>query len=275
MRRPLSNNVLDDIIDRTTGVAGNFLTADIDLEHRGGGRPRARLSTSSGMTRTRRSSRRAHRARGVGVSWQVGSVRGSMRRGQDAGVDVVIAQGSDAGGHVRGTSGLLTLLPGVLTKSTCPSWRLAASDIHGHSRPFWPPARPEPGWARRSSPLTSRALIRCTSRRSSTPDGATPPSLTCSRPLSAVCHLDATSCPGGLHRHGAVATRGGGRRITYGSRTLPLRRHHRCHPAPRRPATSKRWRCTPATRPPTSPPSAPQQTPVMALRRRRGHARSN
>ncbi len=46
------------------------------------------------------------------VGWQIGS-RDEARAAQDAGCDLVIAQGIEAGGHVRGTSGLLALIDEV------------------------------------------------------------------------------------------------------------------------------------------------------------------
>ncbi len=54
-------------------------------------------------------------ARGGGalVAWQVGSVD-EARSAADAGVDFLIAQGTEAGGHVRGNVPLLPLLSGVL-----------------------------------------------------------------------------------------------------------------------------------------------------------------
>jgi len=54
----------------------------------------------------------AHDA-GALVAWQVGSVR-EARAAADAGCDVVVAQGVEAGGHVRGEVGVLPLLELVL-----------------------------------------------------------------------------------------------------------------------------------------------------------------
>jgi len=48
-------------------------------------------------------------AHGASASWQVGSAA-EGRVAADAGCDLVIAQGVEAGGHVRGTTGLLPLL---------------------------------------------------------------------------------------------------------------------------------------------------------------------
>ncbi len=50
---------------------------------------------------------------GALAAWQVGSVD-EARQAVDAGCDFVIAQGVEAGGHVRGTTGLLPLLDAVL-----------------------------------------------------------------------------------------------------------------------------------------------------------------
>jgi nitronate monooxygenase len=50
---------------------------------------------------------------GALVSWQVGSVE-EGRAAEAAGCDLVVAQGMEAGGHVRGTSPLDELLPAML-----------------------------------------------------------------------------------------------------------------------------------------------------------------
>lgn len=54
----------------------------------------------------------AHDA-GALAAWQVGS-RDEAVAAADAGCDVIVAQGTEAGGHVRGTIGLLPLLDAVL-----------------------------------------------------------------------------------------------------------------------------------------------------------------
>jgi NAD(P)H-dependent flavin oxidoreductase YrpB (nitropropane dioxygenase family) len=54
---------------------------------------------------------RCHRA-GARVLWQCGSTA-EARAARDAGVDVVIAQGYEAGGHVRGTVTTVALVPGM------------------------------------------------------------------------------------------------------------------------------------------------------------------
>jgi len=48
-------------------------------------------------------------AGGARAGWQVGSVE-DARAAQDVGCDVVVAQGVEAGGHVRGTTGLLAFI---------------------------------------------------------------------------------------------------------------------------------------------------------------------
>jgi NAD(P)H-dependent flavin oxidoreductase YrpB (nitropropane dioxygenase family) len=52
------------------------------------------------------------RADGARVGWQVGSVSEACAA-RDAGCDVVVVQGYEAGGHVRGTTGLVPLLDEV------------------------------------------------------------------------------------------------------------------------------------------------------------------
>jgi|SoiMethySBSTD1v2_1073268.scaffolds.fasta_scaffold495845_2 nitronate monooxygenase len=122
--------LLDDITARTSGVvAVNFLTADVDPDLVALAASRVRLVDFFWSDPNESLIEIAHRA-GAVVSWQVGSVP-EARAAQDAGADAVIAQGSDAGGHVRGTSGLLNLLPGVLDAVHVPV--LAAGGI-GHPR---------------------------------------------------------------------------------------------------------------------------------------------
>jgi len=59
------------------------------------------------------------KAGGAVACWQVGSP-GEARQAVDAGCDLVVAQGVEAGGHVRGTVGLLPLLDAVLDAVTVP-----------------------------------------------------------------------------------------------------------------------------------------------------------
>jgi nitronate monooxygenase len=60
----------------------------------------------------------AHAA-GALAAWQVGS-RDEAVSAADAGCDLIVAQGIEAGGHVRGTIGLLPLLDAVLGAVTVP-----------------------------------------------------------------------------------------------------------------------------------------------------------
>jgi nitronate monooxygenase len=65
-------------------------------------------------------------AGGALAGWQVGSVA-EARQAVNAGCDLIIAQGLEAGGHVRGAVGLLPLLADVLEVVTVPV--LAAGGI--------------------------------------------------------------------------------------------------------------------------------------------------
>lgn len=56
---------------------------------------------------------------GALAAWQIGSVD-EARAAADAGCDLIVAQGIEAGGHVRGTLGLLPLLDGVLDAVAVP-----------------------------------------------------------------------------------------------------------------------------------------------------------
>jgi NAD(P)H-dependent flavin oxidoreductase YrpB (nitropropane dioxygenase family) len=59
-----------------------------------------------------------HRAGALGA-WQVGSVEEALAAEQ-AGCDFIVAQGTEAGGHVRGDLLLMELLPDVLDKVAIP-----------------------------------------------------------------------------------------------------------------------------------------------------------
>ena len=64
---------------------------------------------------------------GALVSWQIGSVE-EARHAKDAGCDIIVAQGTEAGGHVRGRTNLETLL-NALTDLATPT--VAAGGIAG------------------------------------------------------------------------------------------------------------------------------------------------
>ena len=61
---------------------------------------------------------RVHDA-GALASWQVGSVEDAVEA-ESAGCDFIIAQGNEAGGHIRGKLGLMPLLADVLDKVSVP-----------------------------------------------------------------------------------------------------------------------------------------------------------
>lgn len=65
-------------------------------------------------------------ATGALASWQVGSAE-EARAAVAAGCDLIVVQGHEAGGHVRGTLGLLPLLDAVLPETPVPT--LAAGGI--------------------------------------------------------------------------------------------------------------------------------------------------
>ncbi|MDT7537055.1 MAG: nitronate monooxygenase [Actinomycetota bacterium] len=69
---------------------------------------------------------RARRSGAARVAWQVGSVDGALAAA-DAGCDFVIAQGVEAGGHVRGTTPRDELLAAVIARTSLPV--LAAGGI--------------------------------------------------------------------------------------------------------------------------------------------------
>src|SRR5205807_2215219 len=66
------------------------------------------------------------RRAGALASWQVGSLREALAA-RDAGCDFIIAQGIEAGGHIRGKIGVLALLSEVLDAVDIPV--LAAGGI--------------------------------------------------------------------------------------------------------------------------------------------------
>lgn len=74
-----------------------------------------------------------------------------------AGADVLVVQGSEAGGHT-GTMGLLPFLAGVVRRyPDVPGWPQEALAMAEHSRPSSPPGRTAPGWERRFSPRPKRS----------------------------------------------------------------------------------------------------------------------
>jgi nitronate monooxygenase len=122
--------VLDDVRGRTSGVvAANFLTGDVDAEAVRLAATRATIVDFFWSEPDRALVELAHDS-GALVSWQVGTVE-EARAAVAAGADVVVAQGMEAGGHVRGTAPLLPLLAAVLEAVDVPV--LAAGAV-GHPR---------------------------------------------------------------------------------------------------------------------------------------------
>ncbi|MGY1624797.1 NAD(P)H-dependent flavin oxidoreductase [Geodermatophilus sp. SYSU D00965] len=111
---------------RTSGVlAVNLPTEDVDEDAVVAAAERVRLVDFSWLTPRRRLVELAHSA-GALVGWQVGSPE-EARAAEDAGCDLVTAQGIEAGGHVRGTQPLDVLLDEVLAAVRIPV--LAAGGI--------------------------------------------------------------------------------------------------------------------------------------------------
>lgn len=110
---PALAETLDALAARTTGTFGvNFLMPFLDRDAVAVAATRARLveffygEPDEGLVD-------AVHAGGALACWQVGSVQEAIAA-EGAGCDLVVAQGSEAGGHVRGRIGLLPLLDTVL-----------------------------------------------------------------------------------------------------------------------------------------------------------------
>ena len=98
----------------------------------------------------------ARAAGGALVSWQVGSLAEAVAA-ERAGCSFIVAQGTEAGGHVRGTTSLLPLLSQVLDAVRVP---VVAAGRHRERAQRSPPCSP-PAAARRAS---ARASSRPPSR---------------------------------------------------------------------------------------------------------------
>jgi nitronate monooxygenase len=117
---------LDALAARTAGVFGvNFLVPFMDREVVAQAASRAKVveffygDPDAGLVEMVHSN-------GALVSWQVGSVA-EARAAADCGCDLVVAQGIEAGGHIRGQVALLPLLDSVLEVVAVPV--LAAGGI--------------------------------------------------------------------------------------------------------------------------------------------------
>jgi nitronate monooxygenase len=117
---------------QTAGVlAANFLTGQIDREAVEAAAARVRIVDFFWADPDPALVELAHRG-GALACWQVGSVQ-EAKAAADAGCDVVVVQGTEAGGHVRGHSPLRPLLEAVLAQLDLPV--LAAGGI-GDGRAF-------------------------------------------------------------------------------------------------------------------------------------------
>jgi nitronate monooxygenase len=126
------DKVLGGMAARTSGVlAANFLTSDIDPEAVAAAAARVRIVDFFWTDPDPALVEVAHRG-GALACWQVGSLA-EARAAAAAGCDVVVVQGTEAGGHVRGHSPLLPLLESVRGHLDLPV--LAAGGI-GDARAF-------------------------------------------------------------------------------------------------------------------------------------------
>ena len=126
------DQVLAGMAARTAGVlAANFLTGDIDREAVAAAAARAQIVDFFWADPDPALVDLAHRG-GALCCWQVGSLD-EAKAAADAGCDVVVVQGTEAGGHIRGHSPLRPLLESVLGQLDLPV--LAAGGI-GDGRGF-------------------------------------------------------------------------------------------------------------------------------------------
>jgi NAD(P)H-dependent flavin oxidoreductase YrpB (nitropropane dioxygenase family) len=109
----LLEQTLDALQAKTTGVVGvNFLVPFLDPEVLA---VAARRAPYVEFFYGEPDSQLVHdaRAHGARVGWQIGSLAEAIAA-ERAGCDVIVAQGTEAGGHVRGETSLLPLLSRVL-----------------------------------------------------------------------------------------------------------------------------------------------------------------
>lgn len=116
---PFVARLLDDLRQHTAGAIGiNFLVPFLDREAVEVAAPRARV-VEFFYGDPDPSLVEAVHAVGALACWQVGSAL-EARQAVDAGCDLLVAQGIEAGGHVRGRLGLLPLLAEVLDEVDVP-----------------------------------------------------------------------------------------------------------------------------------------------------------
>jgi NAD(P)H-dependent flavin oxidoreductase YrpB (nitropropane dioxygenase family) len=191
-------------------------------------------------------------AGGALAGWQVGSVE-EAERAADAGCDLVIAQGVEAGGHVRGTVALLPLLAGVLEVVTVPV--LAAGGIAS---------------ARSMAAVLAAgaAGVRVGTRFLATPESGAHPDyvaalLAADSEATVLTEAFAVGWPKAPHRVlGSALQAAEAFGVRWSGCSTPARSPSRClgcrpaRPAGRCPARSRRWPCMPArasARSPRSP----------------------
>jgi nitronate monooxygenase len=118
--------LLSDLSSRAAGVlAANFLTRDIDRDAVQAAASRVGIVDFFWSDPDPALVSLVHDA-GALVSWQVGSAA-EAQAAAGAGCDIIVVQGIEAGGHVRGHSALLPLLSAVLDVTDVPV--LAAGGI--------------------------------------------------------------------------------------------------------------------------------------------------
>ena len=119
MPAPMVAETLDAMSLRTTApLAFNVLVPFVDREAVAAASSRCRLVEFFYDEPDAALVRIAHEG-GALAAWQIGS-RAEAEAARDAGCDIVIVQGVEAGGHVRGSVGLLALLPEVLDSVDVP-----------------------------------------------------------------------------------------------------------------------------------------------------------
>jgi len=240
------DRVLSEMSSRTTGtLAANFLTDQIDPDAVAAAGAHVRIVDFFWTDPDPSLVEIAHRA-GALACWQVGSVD-EAKAAADAGCDVVVAQGTEAGGHVRGYTPLLPLLRSVLEAVTVPV--VAAGGI-GDAAAFASVLAEGAAGARIGTrfaateesgahPEYKRAIVDAAADSTEITDAF------------AVCPLCATvprarvlrSCIDALHH---LDTDEAVRACSADS-TSRSRRDTVCRRGPQRPVTSTRWRCTPAS----------------------------
>lgn len=120
------DGLLADMTERTNGVLGaNFLTDQVDRDAVAVAAARVRIVDFFWVNPDPSLVELVHGG-GALACWQVGSLEEALAAA-DAGCDLVVVQGTEAGGHVRGSTALRPLLDSVLSRTEVPV--LAAGGI--------------------------------------------------------------------------------------------------------------------------------------------------